>query len=214
MPFLLALILGLGLLEPSPVFANVPSLMILGDSLTAGFGLKPEEAYPAILEKKLASNDLSFKVINGGVSGDTTAGGLRRLAWMLDRASPQFLIIALGGNDMLRGLPLTQTTENIRQMIKLAQVRKIPVALVGVPAAPNMGEAYEKDFNQMFGNLARELKIPVLENYIDGVAGIPKLNLQDGIHPNAEGQKKVAENLYRFLVTLLEPVQKKQGESK
>lgn len=186
--------------------------MIVGDSLTAGFGLKQDQSYPSILEGSFQAEKIPVKVINGGVSGDTTAGGLRRLDWMLNRTAPDLLVVALGGNDMLRGLPVEQTKKNLEAMITTAKERSIPVVLLGVPAAPNLGRDYENKFNAMFRSLAQEKSIPVLPNYIEKVAGDPKLNLPDGIHPNFEGQKMISEELYAFLKPLV--VQYKAKERK
>jgi len=173
------------------------TILFLGDSLTAGYGLRPEEAYPALIERRFQAEAFRSRVINGGVSGDTTAGGLRRLPWMLDQAKPDLLVIALGGNDMLRGLDVVRTESNLKKMIQAAQDRSVPVLILGVPAAPNVGEEYEARFNAVFKELEG---VPVLTNYVLGVAGKSELNLSDGIHPNAEGHRKLAEAVFDFLM--------------
>lgn len=182
-----------------------PLVLILGDSLTAGYGLKESQAYPALVETALKSEAglTNLKVLNGGVSGDTTAGGLRRLPWMLKTSHANVLIIALGGNDMLRGLPTDVTYGNIKKMIALARGANVDVIVFGIQAPANLGEKYSKEFDGIFERLKKEERIPIFTNYIRKVAGRFDLNLPDGIHPNVEGHKILAQEISAFLKPLL-----------
>ena len=178
-----------------------PRVVALGDSLTAGLGLMADEAYPALLQKRLDENGYSFEIINAGVSGDTTAGGLRRLDWALD-GDVRILIVALGGNDGLRGLPIEEMKRNLSEIITNAQSRHIAVLLVGVEAPPNFGEGYTTAFRQTFHDLARQYKVAFVPFLLNGVAGIALLNQRDGIHPTAEGAQIIANTVW----TALEPM--------
>jgi acyl-CoA thioesterase-1 len=178
--------------------------MFLGDSLTAGYRLKVTEAYPALLESEWKKKDKDIVVVNGGVSGDTTAGGLRRLDWMLRQAQPNVVVIALGANDMLRGLPLARTKANLEKIIQESQKSGARVILMALPAVPSLGEAYAKEFNSLFQDLSKKYSVPLLPDFLKGVAGQSKLNLSDGIHPNAEGHRLIAETVGKFLNPLLE----------
>ena len=178
-----------------------PRIVALGDSLTAGLGLIAEEAYPALLQKRLDDNGYSFEVVNAGVSGDTTAGGLRRLDWSLD-GDVRILIVALGGNDGLRGLPVEEVTHNLEEIITRARSRHIAVLLVGLEAPPNFGDSYTNAFRQTFRDLARQYKVAFVPFLLSGVAGIPQLNQRDTIHPTAEGAQIIANTIW----TALEPM--------
>lgn len=178
-----------------------PRVVALGDSLTAGLGLMADEAYPAILQKRLDQNGYSFEVVNAGVSGDTTAGGLRRLDWALD-GDVRVLIVALGGNDGLRGLPIDEVKRNLSEIITKAQSRHIAVLLVGIEAPPNLGESYTTAFRQTFRDLARRYTVAFVPFLLNGVAGIPQLNQRDGIHPTADGARIIANTIW----TALEPM--------
>ena len=178
-----------------------PRIVALGDSLTAGLGLIAEEAYPALLQKRLDDHGYSFEVVNAGVSGDTTAGGLRRLDWSLD-GDVRILIVALGGNDGLRGLPVEEVKHNLEEIITSARSRHIAVLLVGIEAPPNFGDSYTNAFRQTFRDLARQYKVAFVPFLLSGVAGIPQLNQRDGIHPTAEGAQIIANTIW----TALEPM--------
>lgn len=196
------LLLALSLISVAPM-----KILILGDSLTAGYGLREEQAYPALLQKKFENKSLSIRVLNGGVSGDTTAGGLRRLPWMLRKSSPDFLVIALGGNDLLRGLPPHNTKENIKKMIAEARKLKVPVAILGIQAPGNLGARYARDFDRAFEELQREEQVPMMKNYIRSIAGDISMNLTDRIHPNLKGQEKLADEIFEFLYPLVLKIQ-------
>jgi len=184
---------------PAPTAASAAGPVIrvvaLGDSLTAGLGLAPEEAYPNLLQARLRDRGWSVDVINAGVSGDTSAGGLRRLDWSLD-PSTRVLIVALGGNDGLRGLPPSALQSNLAAIIEQAQARRVTVILAGMEAPPNLGRAHSTAFRQVYRDLAGQYHVALLPFLLDGVAGVASLNQADGIHPNAAGARKVADNLW------------------
>ena len=179
-----------------------PRIVVLGDSLTAGLGLSPEDSYPARLQEQLESAGYELRVMNAGVSGDTTAGGLRRLDWALE-GDVRILIVALGGNDGLRGLPVEQMKDNLSGMITAATARGVKVLLAGMEAPPNFGTDYTERFRCVFWELAAEHEIIFLPFLLEGVAGIPELNQPDGIHPNAEGAERVAAHVWSALESTL-----------
>lgn len=180
--------------------AGPKRLVVLGDSITAGYGLDKEQAYPALLQAKFDSAKEAWAVVNGGVSGDTTAGGLRRLPWLL-REKTELLLIALGGNDGLRGLKLEQTRENLAKMIDLAREKQpgIMIIIAGMRMPDNMGEDYKKGFAEIFRGVAKEKGAGLLPFLLEGVGGEAKLNQEDRIHPNEEGQKILAETVWKSL---------------
>lgn len=182
-------------------------MVFLGDSLTAGYGLEPEQAYPAVIEEMLEARGEEVAVVNAGVSGDTTAGGLRRVDWIL-RQKIDTLVIALGANDALRGQPVEQTRENLRRIIAKARERhpELRIILAGMLAPPNLGEAYREAYASIFPELAEEASVELVPFLLEGVAGEPELNLPDGIHPNAEGQRLVARNVLEVLEREEDPV--------
>ncbi|MEW5982194.1 MAG: arylesterase [Acidobacteriota bacterium] len=169
--------------------------MALGDSLTAGLGLEPEQAYPALLERRLQTAGLSVEVVNAGVSGDTSAGALARLDWSL-AGDVRVLIVALGGNDGLRGLGADRLEANLAGIIERARERNIAVILAGMEAPPNMGPDYTSAFRAAYRDLADQYDVAFLPFLLDGVAGVRELNQRDGIHPNAAGARRVADNLW------------------
>ncbi len=174
------------------------TLTFLGDSLTAGYGLSAAEAYPALIQAELQSKGFAIDVVNAGVSGDTTGAALSRLQWIL-RRKPTWVAIALGGNDMLRGLAVEKTESNLRQIIRTIRADGSRPILLGMRAATNLGPRYVKAFDAIFPKLAREEKIPYLAFYIEPVAGKRALNQADGIHPTAEGQRLLAQSILKFL---------------
>lgn len=181
-----------------------PRVVILGDSLTAGLGLPQEQAYPALLQRKLREEGSPIEVTNAGVSGDTSADGLRRLGWALE-GDVRLLVVALGGNDGLRGLPVEQMKDNLQRIIDRARQRAIPVLLAGMEAPPNFGEQYVRAFRQVFQDLARENKLPFVPFLLEGVAGVPELNQPDGIHPGRAGAERIADHLWPAVKKALEP---------
>jgi acyl-CoA thioesterase I len=179
-----------------------PRVVVLGDSLSAGLGLSPQEAFPAILQRKIDADGLKFEVMNAGVSGDTSAGGLRRLDWALD-GNVQVLIVGLGANDGLRGLPVDEMRRNLSTIVERAQARHITVVLCGMEAPPNFGASYTSSFRAAFKDVAKKYDIAFVPFLLDGVAGLADLNQEDGIHPNARGAERVADTVWSTLRPLL-----------
>ena len=182
---------------------SVPKIVAFGDSLTAGYGLSESASYPALLQKKLASDGFEYDVVNAGVSGDTSAGGLRRIDWALE-GDVRIVILELGANDILRGLPIKQMKTNLSQIIERAKSRGARVVLAGMEAPTNSGAEYRREVHEAYADLAREHKVALIPFFLEGVAGIDSLNQGDGIHPTAEGPRIVAETVYRSLRPLLE----------
>lgn len=197
----------LGLLI-APVLFSAPapaqrSVVFLGDSLTAGLGLPAEQSYPALLQQRLKAAGQDWKVVNAGVSGDTTAGGAARLDWLY-KSKVDVLVVALGANDGLRGIPVQATEANLRRILDRAVKEHSRVLLVGMQLPENYGPAYRKAFASIFPRLAKAYRVPLLPFLLEGVALEPKLNQADGIHPNAEGAKRVADTVWKALQPLLQ----------
>jgi acyl-CoA thioesterase-1 len=182
-----------------------PKIVVLGDSLTAGLGLLQSQAYPERLQARLDQLGYDVEVVNAGVSGDTTAGGLRRLDWVLDD-QVRILVVALGGNDALRGLSIDDMQRNLGQIIERAQARGVEVLLAGMEAPPNFGEQYTARFRAVFPALARQYHVTLLPFLLAGVAGHPDLNQADGIHPNARGAEIVADTVWQALQPMVDRV--------
>ena len=178
------------------------TIAVLGDSLTAGLGVMPDEAYPALLQARLRREGHDYRVVNAGVSGDTTAGGLRRVDWVL-RAHPSAVIVALGANDGLRGLSVTAMRSNLEQIVERLRAGGAQVLLAGMHVPPNYGQAYGREFAGAFAAVARKTGVPLMPFLLDGVAGEAGLNQADGIHPNAKGQAVIAERVWPYLKPLL-----------
>ncbi len=185
----------------SPV-ADAPVILALGDSLTAGLGLAQSQAWPTLLQRKLADAGLPHRVVNAGVSGDTSAAGLARLDWQLSQ-KPAIVVLELGANDGLRGLPVAHTRENLAQIITRCQAAGAQVLLAGMQIPPNMGPDYTAAFRDMFPSLAKEHGVALIPFLLEGVAADPALNQGDGIHPTAQGHVIVAETVWRSLQPLL-----------
>jgi len=168
---------------------------VLGDSLTAGLGLQKDESYPAVLGRMLKEHGYDWEVINAGVSGDTSGDGRQRAGWALE-GDVRILIIALGANDGLRGLPVNQMKTNLQTIIDRARQRAIRVLLAGMEAPPNYGEQYAKEFHEVFVDLARQNKVEFVPFLLEGVAGMSRLNQSDGIHPTSEGAARIADHLW------------------
>ena len=188
---------------------NVPKIVAFGDSLTAGYGLAPQESYPALLQKMLDADGFKYEVVNAGESGGTSAGGVRRLDWALDAGGVRFLILELGANDFLRGQPVAETKKNLADIIRRAQARDVEVLLAGMLTTTEFGRDYERQISDAYRSLAAEHKVTLIPFFLEGVAGIDRLNQDDRIHPNAEGTRLVAENVYRHLKPLLEKERQK-----
>jgi acyl-CoA thioesterase-1 len=179
----------------APAVAAVgPRVAFLGDSLTAGLGVDADQAFPAVVARQLAAEGLAVRLVNAGVSGDTTAGGVSRLDWIL-RQVPDVLVLGLGGNDGLRGLDLAQTEANLRQIITRAKAAGAEVLLLGMRMPPSHGPEYAKGFGELYPRLARELSVPLVPFLLEGVGGDPERNQADGIHPDVEGHKLLAKNV-------------------
>jgi acyl-CoA thioesterase I len=186
--------------------SSTPATTILfyGDSLTAGYGLSPDEAFPALIGRKLNEKGKSIKVINAGLSGETSAGGLSRIDWVL-RQPVDVFVLELGPNDGLRGLPLEATEKNLQAIIDKVKAKypKVKIIVAGMMVPPNIGPDYTEKFRKIFPALAKKNNAALIPFLLEDVAGNEKLNLDDGIHPNAEGHKIVAENVLRVLEPLL-----------
>ena len=174
--------------------AATQTIVALGDSLTEGYGIAMEKAYPALLEKKLKAARKDVKVINAGSSGSTSASAESRLLWQL-KSKPDILILALGANDGLRGLPPKSTYENLAKAIELAQKNKLKVILTGMMMPQNYGDDYRKKYSATFTDLAQKYKVTIMPFLLEGVAMKKELNLADGIHPNEKGHEVIAERL-------------------
>jgi acyl-CoA thioesterase-1 len=177
-------------------------IVALGDSLTAGYGLDPSQSFPALLQGRIDRAGYPFEVVNMGVAGDTSAGGVRRLDWALE-GDVRILILALGGNDGLRGLPPPALHDNLATIIERAQARGVAVLLCGMEAPPNLGRPYTAEFRQVYHTLAREKRVELLPFLLEGVAGVRALNQDDGIHPNAAGASRVADLVWGRLEPML-----------
>lgn len=184
-------------------------IVFLGDSLTAGYGLETSQAFPAILEAKLKAANLPVAIVNAGVSGDTTAGGLRRLDWLL-KQSPDIVVVGLGGNDGLRGLDMKDSENNLRQIIQKCKAANARVLLLGMLIPPNYGPQYTAEFRELYPKLAKELDVALLPFLLEGVGGDPQLNLPDGIHPNAQGHQIVADHVLPVLEPVVQAVLEKE----
>ena len=180
-----------------------PIIVAFGDSLTAGFGLHEDQCFTTLLQRKLDEKGHRFRVVNAGMSGDTSAGGVSRIDWALEEGSVKFMILELGGNDGLRGLPVADMKKNLAEIIERAQDRGVTVVLAGMEAPPNMGEEYTSEFRQVYRDLAKKYKLTLIPFLLDGVAGNREMNQPDGIHPNVAGEKVMTENVWRELEPLL-----------
>jgi acyl-CoA thioesterase I len=195
------------LTQPAPGLTRNTVILALGDSLTAGYGLPEDKAFPAILEDRLRKRGYPAKVLNAGVSGDTTADGLARLDWVLGglpRDNRILAILELGANDALRGIDPDVTRRNLALILESLQEQDIPVLLAGMRAPPNMGPAFTARFNAIFPALAKQFNVPLYPFFLAGVAGDPALNLRDGIHPNAQGIVRITENVLPLVIDFLE----------
>lgn len=176
------------------------TILFFGNSLTAGYGIDPEESFAGRIQTRLDSLKKEFRVINGGLSGETTAGGLSRLDWFLEE-EPYLFVLELGGNDGLRGIALTETKKNLLAIIDKVQAKypNTKIILAGMQIPPNMGQEYTEEFKAIYPAVAKEKNIELIPFLLEGVAGNPDLNLPDGIHPTAEGHRLVMETLWPYI---------------
>lgn len=182
-------------------------ILILGDSLTEGYGVSAQQAFPSLLEKKLndefsSDKNRSYEIINAGISGSTSSGGVSRIEWLL-KSKPDFLILALGGNDGLRGVPVEETKNNLEKIILAAKSKDIPTLLAGMKMPPNYGIEYTREFSKQFEDLANQENVPLIPFLLEGVGGNPAMNLPDRIHPNPAGHQKIAQTVYQNLINHL-----------
>jgi len=189
--------------SPVQIVSDRPKIVAFGDSLTAGFGLAEKESYPYLLQEKLKADGYDYEVVNAGVSGDTSLGGLERVDWVLEQENVKILVLELGANDLLRGLPVANMKNNLSQIIKRAKSKNVEVLLCGMLAPPTMGAQYQREFVAAFPDLASDNKVEFLPFVLEGIALDPKLNQGDGIHPNAEGAKILMANVYNALKPLI-----------
>ena len=189
----------------APAAKQQPAILFFGDSITAGLGVEPDEAYPALIENRVDSLHLPYTVVNAGLSGETSAGGKSRVNWVLSRQPVSVFVLELGGNDGLRGLPLTDTRKNLQAIIDTVR-QKAPqakIVLAGMQIPPNMGPAYAADFKQLYADIAAKNKLTLIPFLLENVGGIAKLNQADGIHPTPAGHKLVARTVWRTVQPLL-----------
>lgn len=180
----------------------VPKIIFVGDSLTEGYGVAKDKAYPSLIQKKLRAQNLKYQVINAGISGSTSASAKSRVEWQL-KAKPYMIVIALGANDGLRGLPVKSMEENLDQAVAAAKAAGVKVVLAGMKVPPNYGADYARDFESAFRRVADKNKVPLLPFILEGVGGRPELNQGDGIHPTEKGQEIVAETVFKAIKGLL-----------
>lgn len=192
--------------EPKPVASNKKRIIFFGNSLTAGYGITPDEAFPALVQGKIDSLQLPYTVVNAGLSGETSSGGLGRIDWILQQPVDIF-VLELGSNDGLRGIPLKLTFENLQEILDHVK-KKYPnakVVLAGMQLPPNLGSQYTTQFRTMFQSLAQKNDIVLIPFLLEGVGGNPELNQGDGMHPNVEGHKIVANNVWAIIKGILQP---------
>lgn len=197
--------IGLFLLCFTNSFAQeTKTILFFGDSITAGYGLEPEQAFPALIQEKIDSLDINYNVVNAGLSGETSAGGLRRVDWILQQEIDIF-VLELGGNDGLRGIDPNSTKNNLQGIIDKVQQTypDAKIVLTGMQAPPNLGKIYTDRFREIFYELADENDVIFMQFILEGVAGDPQLNQSDGIHPTAEGHQILADNLWETLQPIL-----------
>ena len=191
--------------SPSAGSSPLPKILIVGDSLSAAYGIGEDEGWVTLLAERLAQEDSELEVVNGSVSGETTTGGRARLPSLLERYNPAFVLIELGGNDGLRGLPLSLMRENLTDMIQLSQSSGATVMIAGMQIPPNYGPRYTEPFFAQYAELAEEFDLYLIPFLIDGIPQQPELMQADGIHPKAEAQSMILDNFWPVLLEALQP---------
>ena len=196
------------------IAAERPTVVVLGTSLTAGYGLEPEEAYPALLQEKIDSAGLNYRVVNAGVSGETSAGARRRIDWLL-REPVSVLVVETGANDGLRGLPADSLRANIQAILDRArELKPAPrLVLIGMKIPPNYGQSYSRQFEAIYPELAKTYDAELVPFLLQDVGGVAALNQPDGVHPTAQGQQRMAETVWRVLEPVLREAQKTRAVS-
>lgn len=197
-------------LKYPPKSTGKPKIIAFGDSLTAGFGLSEQESYPYLLQKRLEKEGFDYEVINAGVSGDTSLGGLERIDWVLGQDNVEILILELGANDLLRGVPVNEMKANLEKIVQKAQEKNVRVLLCGMLAPPTMGEQYQRDFLNAFPEIATKYDLEFLPFILENIAMEKDLNQADGIHPNAKGTVIMTENVYKELKTIVSAARKSE----
>tara|TARA_R110002096_G_scaffold324349_7_gene518448 strand:- start:6995 stop:7609 length:615 start_codon:yes stop_codon:yes gene_type:complete len=192
------------LLATSVTAQEKKNILIFGDSITAGFGIEPQQAFPALIQDRIDSLGLNFNVINAGLSGETSAGGLRRIDWVLQR-TVDVMILELGGNDALRGIDLSTTKENLQKIIDkvLAKYPEAEIVVAGMQVPPNLGTDYTQQFASIFPELAKKNELLLIPFLLEKVGGSTELNQSDGIHPTAKGHALVAETVWEYLYPVI-----------
>ena len=198
---LLIALAGCGAESPSEgVAPQTPSvrgtIVAMGDSLTAGLGVDESEAYPALLQKKLAAAGHYFTVVNAGVSGETSSGALSRIDWVISSLKPDLVILETGANDGLRGIDADVLRKNLDRIVSIIKSNNIPVILCGMKMLPNLGPVYTQAFSEIYPETARKHAIPLIPFFLEGVAGDPQYNQPDGLHPTAEGYRRIVDHIY------------------
>lgn len=194
----------LSLVITTGIFQQQKTILFFGDSITAGLGVSPEQAFPALIQEKINSHNLNYKVVNAGLSGETSAGGAARVDWVL-RQKVDVFVLELGANDGLRGLEINQTIQNLQTIINKVRAKypEVKIVIAGMQMPPNMGQEYTRAFSKIFPDLAKKNNAALIPFVLEGVGGNPDLNQPDGIHPNIEGHQRVAENVWKALKPLL-----------
>ena len=185
-------------------FAATPTILVYGDSLSAAYGIPRDQGWVNLLQQRLQKQGLPYQVVNASISGETTSGGLSRIAQTLRQYKPDFVLLELGANDGLRGLPVTEMQHNLSAMIETSQKAKARVLLIGIMIPPNYGPRYTHEFTDSYPTLAQRYKLPLLPFLLDGVAGKPELTQDDGLHPTAAAQLQVLDNVWKVLEPALE----------
>ena len=193
---------------PPPSRAEAPDerriIVAMGDSLTAGLGVEEEQAYPAQLERKLAAQGHVFRVVNAGISGETSSGALSRIDWVLRALQPDILILETGANDGLRGIDPAVLRANLDRMLTILKENDVIVVLAGMQMLPNLGPEYTRAFNTLYGSMADKYDVTFMPFFLEGVAGDPQMNQPDRLHPTAEGYRRIVENLYPYAVQAIQ----------
>ena len=195
---------------PLAAIESGPRVLFLGDSLSAGLHLPAQQAFPALLAQRLAEEELPIQLVNAGVSGDTTAGGLARLDWLL-RQEPDLVVVELGGNDGLRGVRADAVEQNLRAIVQRCQTAGAAVLLLGMKLPPNYGEAYTTEFEAVFARVAEEESVEFIPFFLEGVGGVPAMTMEDGLHPTAQGHQRLQENLYPVLSRMVRGLSRTTG---